>query len=158
MGPREPKEGSSKPIGIIRNGKQAKMGRRIPKKGISKWGLCKGQQTSKVKDMVVGPGKPERIHKNPWECKNGMGQGCPKEWSRLRMPKGKEWAEQAQDGMRINPAEILGNVNWIKEKYMASPNEARQAQMRPSKHKSSNNMTKAMQWRGRNTSQPTNYQ
>ena len=46
------------------------------------------------------------------------------------MPKGKEWAEEAQDGMRINPAEILGNVNWIKEKYMASPKEAQQAQIK----------------------------
>jgi len=37
MGPREPKEGNSKPMVIITNGKQAKMGQRSPKKGISKW-------------------------------------------------------------------------------------------------------------------------
>ena len=34
---------------IIRNGKQVKMSWRSPKKGISKWGWCKGQQTPKVK-------------------------------------------------------------------------------------------------------------
>ena len=37
MGPREPRGRSNKPMSIIRNGKQAKMGRRSPKKGISKW-------------------------------------------------------------------------------------------------------------------------
>ena len=37
-GPKELREGSSKPIGIIRSKKQVKMGRRSPKKGISKWG------------------------------------------------------------------------------------------------------------------------
>ena len=67
MGPREPKEGSSKPMEIKRNGKQAKIGQRSPKKGISKWGWCKGQQTPKVKDMVIGLGKPERCSQSPWE-------------------------------------------------------------------------------------------
>ena len=79
MGPREPREGSSKPIRIIRSRTQAKMGQRSPKKGISKWGWCKSQQTQKVTDMVIGPEKPERFSKSPWECKNGMGQRCPKE-------------------------------------------------------------------------------
>ena len=37
-GPREPRKGSSKSMGIIRNGKQAKVGRKGPKKWISKWG------------------------------------------------------------------------------------------------------------------------
>ena len=46
-GPREHREGSGKPIGIIRNGKQAKMDQRSPKEGIIKWGWCKGQQTPK---------------------------------------------------------------------------------------------------------------
>ena len=60
---------------IIRSRKQAKMGRRSPKKGISKAGWCKGRQTPKVYDMIIGPGKPERFSKSPWKCKNGMGQG-----------------------------------------------------------------------------------
>ena len=64
-GPREPKERSSKPMGIIRSGKQAKMGWRSPKKGISKWGRYKSQQTPKVKNMVIGPGKPKRHSKSP---------------------------------------------------------------------------------------------
>ena len=46
------------------------MGRRSPKKGIS---------NEKVKDMVIGPGKPKRFNKSPWEYKNGMGQGCLKD-------------------------------------------------------------------------------
>ena len=44
------------------------------------------------------------------------------------MPKGMKWAKEAQDGMRINPVETLGNVNWIKKKCMAGPKEAQQAQ------------------------------
>ena len=79
MGPTEPIEGSCKPIGIIRSQKQAKMGQRSPKREISKWDWCKGQQTPKVKDMVIGPGKTERFSKSPWECKNEIGQGCLKE-------------------------------------------------------------------------------
>ena len=64
---------------IVRTRKQAKMGQRNPKREINKCDLCKGQQTPKVKDMVIGSGKPERFNKSPWECKNEMGQGCLKE-------------------------------------------------------------------------------
>ena len=42
MGPREPREGSSKHMGIIRSRKQAKIGRRSPKKGISNWDWFRG--------------------------------------------------------------------------------------------------------------------
>ena len=103
MGPREPSEGSSKLMGIIRSRKLAKMGRSSPKREISKWDWCKGQQTLKVKDMVIRPGKFERFSKSPWEFKNEMGQGCLKE--RIK------WAEETQDDMRTDPIEILGNVN-----------------------------------------------
>ena len=74
----EPKEGSSKLMRIIRSRKQAKMGRRSPKKEINKAGWCKGQQTPKVNDMIIGSGKLERFSKSPWKCKNGMGQGSPR--------------------------------------------------------------------------------
>jgi len=60
---------------IVRSGKQAKIGQRSPKKGISKGGWCKNQQTPKVKDMVIRSRKPERFSKKPI----GMGQGSPKE-------------------------------------------------------------------------------
>ena len=40
------------------------------------------------------------------------------------MPKRMIWAKGAQDGMRINLVEILDNMNWIEEKYMAGPKEA----------------------------------
>ena len=36
-----------------------------------------------------------------------MGQGCPKEWNRPRMPKGIKWADEAQDDMRTDPTEIV---------------------------------------------------
>ena len=39
--------------------------------------------------------------------RNKVGRGCPKEM---------KWAKEAQDGMKINPAETLDNVNWIREK------------------------------------------
>ena len=38
--------------------------------------------------------------------------------------------QEALDGMRINPAKTLDNVNWIKEKCMASLKEAQQAQVK----------------------------
>ena len=40
------------------------------------------------------------------------------------MPKGMKWAKEAQDGIRINLVETLGNVNWIREKCVAGPKEA----------------------------------
>ena len=52
-------------MGIIRSGKQAKRGQRSRKKGISKWGWYKGQQAPKVKNMVIGLGKPKRRSKGP---------------------------------------------------------------------------------------------
>ena len=78
-GSREPREGSSKPMGIIKNGKQTKIGQMGPKKGISKWSLCKRQQAPEVKNMVIGLRKSEGFNKNPWECRIGMSRGCPNE-------------------------------------------------------------------------------
>ena len=46
------------------------------------------------------------------------------------MPKGMKWAKEDQDGMRINQVETLGNMNWIREKYMADPEKAQQAQVK----------------------------
>ena len=76
MGAREPREGSNKLMGIIKSRKQAKMGRRSPKREISKWDWCKGQQTPKVKDIVIGPGNSKRFSKSLWEFKNEKGQEC----------------------------------------------------------------------------------
>ena len=28
--------------------------------------------------MIIGPGKPKRVSENPWECRIGMGQECPR--------------------------------------------------------------------------------
>ena len=60
--------------------------------------------------MVIGLGKLERFSKSPWECKNEMSQGCLKEWSRPGMSKGIKWAEEAQDDMKTDLVEILGNL------------------------------------------------
>ena len=46
------------------------------------------------------------------------------------MPKWMKWAKEAQDGIGIKLAETLGNVNWIREKYMVGPKEAQQAQVK----------------------------
>ena len=51
----------------------------------------------------------------------------PKRLKRAEDDQMNKMAKKAQNGMRINPAEILGNVNWIKEKYMASLKEAQHA-------------------------------
>ena len=77
--PRELREGSSKSMGIIRNGKQAKWVGGAQRKELVNGVGAKANKLPKVKDMVIGSGKPKRCSKNPWECKNGMGQGCPKD-------------------------------------------------------------------------------
>ena len=59
------KEGSSKPMGIVRNRKQVRMGQRSPKKGISKGGWYKSQQITKVKDMPIGSAKSKKFSKKP---------------------------------------------------------------------------------------------
>ena len=148
MGPRELRE-SSKPIGIIRNRKQAKMGRKSPKKGISKWGWCKGQQTPKVRDMVIGSRKSERLIKNPWECKNGIGQGCQKKWSGSRMPKGIKWAKEAQDDMRINPIENTKQHELSKGKIRGRPKGGPVSTVKQY-------MAETIQWHGRSINRPTN--
>ena len=49
-------------------------------------GLMGFPSTPKVKDVVIGPGKPTRLSKNPWECRIRMGQGCSRR---------KKWAKKA---------------------------------------------------------------
>ena len=46
------------------------------------------------------------------------------------MPKDTKWAKEDQGGMRINLVETLGNMNWIREKYMAGPKKTQQAQVK----------------------------
>ena len=79
MGPRKLKEGSSKLMEIIRNGKQVKWVKGAQRKEFVNGVGTKANKTPKVKDMVIGSGKPKRCSKSPRECKNGIGQGCPKE-------------------------------------------------------------------------------
>ena len=55
-----------------------------------------------------------------------MGQGSLKDLAKAHGNEGLEWAKDAQDSVRINLAEVLGNVNYVKEKYMADPKEAQQ--------------------------------
>ena len=50
---------------IVGSEKQVKMGQRCLKKGISKEGWWKHQQTPRVKDMVIRLGKPETFSKKP---------------------------------------------------------------------------------------------
>ena len=66
-------------MGIIRNGKQAKWVKEAQRKELVNRVGAKANKPPKVTDMVIRPGKPKRCSKNPWECKNGMGQGCPKD-------------------------------------------------------------------------------
>jgi len=51
-GPREPKEGSSKPMGIIRNGKQVKWVGGAQRKQLVNGVGAKANKPLKVKDMV----------------------------------------------------------------------------------------------------------
>ena len=64
---------------IIRNEKQEKWVGGAQKKELVNGVDVKTNKPPKVKDIVIGPEKPKKCSKSPWECKNGMGQGCPKE-------------------------------------------------------------------------------
>ena len=77
--PKEPKEGSNKSMRIIRNEKQAKWVEGAQRKELVNEIGAKANKPPKVTDMVIRPGKPKRCSKNPWECKNGMGQECSNE-------------------------------------------------------------------------------
>ena len=67
-GPKEPKEGSSKSMRIIRNEKQAKWVGGAQRKELVNGVDVKANKPPKVKDMVIGPKKPKRCvakaHKN----------------------------------------------------------------------------------------------
>ena len=84
------------------------MGWRSPKKGISKGGLV--QRSKKLKSKGYGNWARESLKnqqkkkkKTHWNVKwNGNGP---------RMPKEITQAKEAQDGMKTNPAEVLGNIN-----------------------------------------------
>ena len=64
-GSREPREGNSKSMGIIRNGKQAKWVGGAPRKELVNGVGAKANKLPKVKDMVIGLGKPKRCSKDP---------------------------------------------------------------------------------------------
>ena len=46
-----------------------------------------------MKDKVIGSRKLKRVSKNLWECRIGMGQGCPRKENGLRMHKEKEMGQ-----------------------------------------------------------------
>ena len=58
--------------------------------------------------MVIGPGKPKRISKNSWECRIGVGQGCPRKENGPRMPKEEEMGRGSPYAMK-----------WVKEAQVA---------------------------------------
>ena len=86
--------------------------------------------------MEIGSGKPNRVSKNLWECRIGIG----------RMPKERKWAKDAQGGrnglrmlvsngmgqgspssMNANPMTMLGRCNQVKEKHTTSLKKSQQA-------------------------------
>ena len=86
--------------------------------------------------MEIGSGKPNRVSKNLWECRIGIG----------RMPKERKWAKDAQGGrnglrmlvsngmgqgspssMNADPMTMLGRCNQVKEKHTTSPKKVQQA-------------------------------
>ena len=84
----KPRERSSKPMGIIWD-KASKNGLKRPKamNQVSK-GLMGFPSTLKVKDVIIGSGKPKRLNKSPWECIIRMCWGCPRR---------KKWAKEAHE-------------------------------------------------------------
>ena len=52
-----------------------------------------------MKDKVIGPGKPKRISKSPWECKIRNRPRMPKERNGPRMPKEKEMGQGCPQAM-----------------------------------------------------------
>ena len=56
-------------------------------------GLMGSPSTRKVKNVVIGPGKPKRLSKSPWEYIIRMGRGCWRKRNGLRMPKEEEMGQ-----------------------------------------------------------------
>ena len=59
-------------------------------------GLMGSPSTPKVKDVVIGSGKPTRLSKNPWECRIRirMGQGWRRKGNGPRMLKEEEMGQE----------------------------------------------------------------
>ena len=45
---------------------------------------------SRMKDKVIGPGKPKEVSKNPWEHRIRKVQECPRKVNVPMMPKGTQ--------------------------------------------------------------------
>ena len=58
-------------------------------------GLMGSPSTPKVKDVVIGPGKPTRLSKNPWECRIRMGRGWRRKGNGPRMLKEEEMGQES---------------------------------------------------------------
>ena len=69
MGLKESRKRSSKPMGIMRC-RKVRMGHSKSEvmKQESK-GLVENPWAPKMKNKVIGPGKPKRVSKSPWKCK-----------------------------------------------------------------------------------------
>ena len=85
IGPRETREGSSKPKGIIRNGKQVKWVGGAQRKELVNGVGAKANKPPKVKDMVIRPRKPKYVAKAHGNVRI---EGS-------RMPKGMKRAKDA---------------------------------------------------------------
>ena len=46
-----------------------------------------------MKDKIIGPGKPKRVSKGPWECRIRMGRGSTRKGNRPKMPKEEEMGQ-----------------------------------------------------------------
>ena len=94
---------------------------------------------------MIGPGKPKKVSKNPWECRIGMGRGCPRKENGPRMlkeeemgrgrngsrkPISNEMGQGSPSSMNADLMIMLGRCNQVKEKHTTSPKEAQQAQVK----------------------------
>ena len=100
--------------------------------------------------MEIGSGKPNRVSKNLWECRIGIGR-MPKErkWAKdaqggrngLRMPVSNRMGQGSPNSMNADPMTMLGRCNQVKEKHTTSPKKA-------SKHRLNNTTVGITGWHG----------
>ena len=74
-----------------------------------------------VNGMVIRSGKPEIFNKSSWECSNRIGQGCPKKWSKLRMPQRNGMGQGSSRWYENKPSRSTGQHGLSKRTAYSRP-------------------------------------
>ena len=102
--------------------------------------------------MVIWIEEAQETCENSWEWRIWMGQGYPRKWNGMRMPKEMKWSKETRK--RWNGPR-KPKIAWILAQWyywatgIKQGKNIQQAQKRPNKHESNNNMARVTEWHGR---------